>query len=230
VQSSPGERSSGPRGRPWRRSQWTPLARALNAMGDHWTLPIALQLAGGRKRPVQLQRQLTGISSSVLDRRLQDMVALGLARTERFREMPPRVEVALTEAGRELLPSAGALARWGMRHAWSAPRAGELIDVDALLGLLPLLLEQAARLPDGTFELTVEQPGGDLRRRFRIAGCEVSEQQAEESKPTASVAGDTDAWIAALGPARDYQRLRFAGRKALARRVLEALPVAPEKA
>jgi DNA-binding HxlR family transcriptional regulator len=94
----------------------TPLARALSATGDHWTLLIAQALASDPQRPVELRRRLPGISSGVLDRHLQQMVALGLLLRRRFKEMPPRVEVALTEAGRELLPIARALARWGDKH------------------------------------------------------------------------------------------------------------------
>jgi DNA-binding HxlR family transcriptional regulator len=97
-------------------NQWSPLARALSAAGDRWTLLIVLALGQDSQRPVQLQRELAGISSGVLDRHLQQMVALGLVSRRRYKEMPPRVELTLTEAGRELLPIAGALAMWGMRH------------------------------------------------------------------------------------------------------------------
>jgi DNA-binding HxlR family transcriptional regulator len=96
--------------------QWPPLARALGATGDRWTLLIALALAREPLRPVQLRERLEGISSGVLDRHLQQMVALGLLLRRRFKEMPPRVEIALTDAGRELLPIARALARWGAKH------------------------------------------------------------------------------------------------------------------
>jgi len=75
-----------------------------------------LALASDPQRPVQLRRRLPGISAGVLDRHLQQMVALGLLLRSRFKEMPPRVELALTEAGCELLPIARALARWGVRH------------------------------------------------------------------------------------------------------------------
>lgn len=97
-------------------SQRVALAQALSAAGDRWTLLIALALARDQQRPVELQRLLPGISSGVLDRHLQQMVALGLLLRNRFKEMPPRVELALTEAGRELLPIARALARWGAKH------------------------------------------------------------------------------------------------------------------
>ena len=105
------------RPQPHRHGQWAiPLARALGATGDRWTLLIALSLARAPQRPVELQRNLPGISSGVLDRHLQQMVAVGLLLRRRFKEMPPRVELALTDVGRELLPIARALARWGDRH------------------------------------------------------------------------------------------------------------------
>ncbi|HYM46336.1 MAG TPA: helix-turn-helix domain-containing protein [Solirubrobacteraceae bacterium] len=210
---------------PRHRTQWTPLARALGAAGDHWTLPIALELGHERRRPVQLQERLAVISSGVLDRHLQQMVALGLLTRRRFHEVPPRVELQLTGAGRELLPIAGALARWGMRHMWSAPQAHEHVDVGALLALLPVLLEGAERLPEGTLEVTVEGLEPALvSHRFRIAQGRVRTLEAAARRPATSVTGDTSAWVAALGPERRCESLRFAGHEALARRVLQALP------
>lgn len=206
------------------------MARALSATGDHWTLLIALQLGRDPGRPVQLQRQLAGISSGVLDRHLQQMVALGLLSRKRYKEMPPRVELALTETGRELLPIAGALAQWGMKHMWSAPEGRERVDVEALLGLLPVLLHGAEPLPDGTLELAVQEAERPATRRFAIEqGC-LRARDGDEKEPGARVAGDARAWMAALGPARDWAGLRFSGRETLARRVFEALPSASETA
>ncbi len=102
---------------PHHTGRWSPLARALGATGDRWTLLIVLALGRDARRPVHIQHELAGISSGVLDRYLRQMVALGLLLRRRYREMPPRVELELTEAGRELLPIADALARWGMRHS-----------------------------------------------------------------------------------------------------------------
>lgn len=212
--------------RPWYHSQWTPLARALSATGDHWTLLIALALARDPQRPVQLRRQLAGISSGVLDRHLQQMVALGLLLRKRYKEMPPRVELALTEAGRELLPIAGALTRWGMKHVWSAPEVRERVDVEMLLELLPVLLQDARRLPDGTLELALRDAERRTAWRFAIARGRLLALDADGSKPDASVVGDTQGWIAALGPEHDHTGLRLGGRRTLARSVLAALPVA----
>lgn len=101
---------------PRRHGQQVALSRALQAMGDRWTLSIVLALARDPQRPVELRRGLPGISAGVLDRHLQQMVALGLLLRSRFKEMPPRVELALSDTGRELLPIARALARWGAKR------------------------------------------------------------------------------------------------------------------
>jgi DNA-binding HxlR family transcriptional regulator len=104
-------------------STWTPLARALEATGDHWTFAIVLALAPGRTRLTHLRERLPGISTGVLSRGLTHMVGLGLVKRTRFKEKPPRVELELTDAGRELLPIAEALTRWGMRHMAALPES-----------------------------------------------------------------------------------------------------------
>ncbi len=236
-----------------RRGQWTPLARALNATGDQWTLLIVLGLAHGPRRPVQLQRNIAGISSAVLDRYVQQMLATGLLLRRRYREMPPRVELELTDAGRALLPVAGALARWGMRHAWSAPAAREQIDIVSLIELLPILLEDAEGLPEGALELVVaedkkqekqrddqrpqlsgEEPAVDaprpkgasaLVRRLAIGdGAVRMLDDGEAVEPDARIRGDRHSWILALGPERDRAGLRTYGRRELVEAVFAALP------
>ena len=114
-------------------NQWAPDARALDLVGDKWTLLIVRDLAGGPRRFVELQRVLPGISTEQLRSRLNRMVADGLLTRQRYREVPPRVDYELTERSRDLLPVVGALARWGYRWAWGPPRPGEAIDVGAIL-------------------------------------------------------------------------------------------------
>jgi DNA-binding HxlR family transcriptional regulator len=237
---------SGVRSSARRRGQWTPLARALDVTGDQWTLLIVLGLAHGPRRPVQLQRAIAGISNAVLDRHVQQMLAAGLLLRRRYREMPPRVELELTDAGRALLPVAGALARWGIRHAWSAPAAREQIDIVSLIELLPILLEDAEDLPEGALELVVEEKeevgeevGGQepfvgaprpkgtppLVWRLAIGGGAMRMLDGKEAVETdARVHGDQRSWILALGPARDRAGLRVHGRRELAEAVFAALP------
>src|SRR5205814_1816552 len=72
-------------------NQWAPDARALDLVGDKWTLLIVRDLAAGPRRFVELQRVLPGISTEQLRSRLNRMVADGLLTRQRYREVPPRV-------------------------------------------------------------------------------------------------------------------------------------------
>jgi DNA-binding HxlR family transcriptional regulator len=204
---------------------WTPLARALAATGDHWTVLIVLALGPGRMRLKNLQRTLPGVSIGVLERHLEQMVALQLVTRQRFKEMPPRVELELTDAGRELLEPAGLLARWGMRNRWSDPEAHEHVDVGALLRMVPALLEERDDLPGhATIEALVDGVIPPVRLIYEVSDGHLQIAQHQTTEATATVRGDERAWVAALGPAADYGALEFNGEPRIARELLEALP------
>jgi hypothetical protein len=138
--------------------------------------------------------------------------------------MPPRVEVALTKAGSELLPIAAALARWGMRHEWPPPPGSVYVRADAVLRQLPALLEEQDDLPDGTVEAVVGEGEERTAHWFKIAEGRLRPASERAAKATVRIEGDDRAWIAALGPDRDYSGLNLSGRRKLAQRVLESLP------
>src|ERR1700731_1434796 len=143
-------------------NQWSPDARALDLVGDKWTLLIVRDLAAGPRRFVELQRVLPGISTEQLRSRLNRMVADGMLTRKRYREVPPRVDYELTERARELMPILGELARWGYEWAWGSPRPSERVDIGAIFRLAPGLvhLPSSAR---GTVELIVSdgKQGGE---------------------------------------------------------------------
>jgi len=210
--------------------QWTPLARALAIAWDGWTLAIATELAPGRMRLAALRARLAGVSAGLLDRYLQRMAAAGLITRSRFREMPPRVEIELTDAGRELLGVASALGRWGLRNAWSPPAANERVDVEALLRQLPLLLDLPVPrhgvrppLPDAAVELALTGPGAERRwlLDIRAGVCRAAGEPGREA--SARIAGDAAAWTEAIGPAAKRAGLKMTGDRALARALLAAL-------
>jgi DNA-binding HxlR family transcriptional regulator len=202
--------------------QWSPDARALDLVGDKWTLLIIRDLAAGPRRFVELQRVLPGISTEQLRSRLNRMVADGLLTRQRYREVPPRVDYELTERSRELIPVLGALARWGYDWTWSAPRPGEDVNVGAIFRLAPGLLEPPSGL-DGTVELIVEAEGDAPERQFLVTvsggHAEVSEVGGEQ--PSASVRGTVAAWVRALGPDGSSDGLSVSGRDGLAGAVLD---------
>ena len=137
--------------------QWSPDARALDLVGDKWTLLIVRDLAAGPRRFVELQRVLPGISTEQLRSRLNRMVADGMLTRKRYREVPPRVDYELTPRARDLMPVLGELALWGYRWAWSQPRSGERVDMGAIFRLVPGLVRRdghdaarsSARSPTG---------------------------------------------------------------------------------
>src|SRR5918999_490396 len=138
--------------------QWSPDARALDLVGDKWTLLITAARGAGPRRFVELQRVLPGISPEQLRSRLNRMVADGLLPRQRYREVPPRVDYELTERSRELMPVLGALARWGYDWTWTGPRQGEDVNVGAIFRLAPGMLTPPAELA-GSGDLVVDARG-----------------------------------------------------------------------
>ena len=203
--------------------QWAPDARALDLVGDKWTLLIVRDLAAGARRFVELQRVLPGISTEQLRSRLNRMVADGLLTRRRYREVPPRVDYELTQRSRELLPVLGALARWGYEWAWTAPREGEAIDIGAILRIAPGLVN-VPRSVAGTVAICVTRPDG-ATRTYAItvsrAATTIAEQQAPDT--TASIAGSEADWIDALGPDADRSGLQISGYERLAAVVLDGI-------
>jgi DNA-binding HxlR family transcriptional regulator len=209
--------------------QWSPDARALDLVGDKWTLLIIRDLAAGPRRFVELQRVLPGISTEQLRSRLNRMVADGLLTRQRYREVPPRVDYELTERSRALMPVIGALARWGYDWTWSPPRPGEEINVGAVFRLAPGLIEAPAGT-EGTVELIVEGDGEELpERRYRLIASrgrvEIAEG-ASNGAPAATVSGSQADWVRALGPGGTPDELSFSGNRGLADAILAGFTAA----
>ncbi|MEE1737372.1 helix-turn-helix domain-containing protein [Streptomyces sp. BE147] len=109
-------RQQQPAARPVRRrsyDQFCAAARALDSVGDRWTLLIVRELLAGPRRYTDLHADLPGVSTDVLASRLKDMEQSGLAVRRR---LPPPAAASvyeLTERGHGLLPVLAALAEWG---------------------------------------------------------------------------------------------------------------------
>jgi DNA-binding HxlR family transcriptional regulator len=209
--------------------QWSPDARALDLVGDKWTLLIIRDLAAGPRRFVELQRVLPGISTEQLRSRLNRMVADGLLTRQRYREVPPRVDYELTERSRELMPVVGALARWGYEWTWSAPRPGEDVNVGAVFRLAPGMMEPAPGV-EGSVDLVVEAEGdGSSERRYRLTAArghvEISEGELD-GPASATVTGTEAGWVRALGPDGAADELSFTGNRGLAEAILSGFTAA----
>jgi DNA-binding HxlR family transcriptional regulator len=209
-----------PKRRPY--NQWSPDARALDLVGDKWTLLIIRDLASGPRRFVELQRVLPGISTEQLRSRLNRMVADGLLTRQRYREVPPRVDYELTERARDVLPVVGALATWGYTWAWGPPRPGEAIDIGAILRAsvgVPL----HGRTKGGTVELTVSSRGrADRQYTLRVSRGRMSIEEQAAPEADTRISGSEQEWIEALSPNGSTTSLAVEGDARLAEAVLEA--------
>jgi DNA-binding HxlR family transcriptional regulator len=206
-------------------NQWSPDARALDLVGDKWTLLIVRDLAAGPRRFVELQRILPGISTEQLRSRLNRMVADGMLTRQRFREVPPRVDYELTERARELLPVLGELARWGYEWSWSSPRENELVDIGAIIRIAPGLVRPSHQSA-GSVELLVTEAGPGQRTLsylLTIANGEVDLAERADPGATAHVTGTEQAWIRAFAPSGSRDGLEITGDQTLAASVLDAL-------
>ena len=81
-----------------------PVCRTADIVCGKWTLLVIRDLADGRSRFCELERSLQGISPRTLSLRLRALEEEGIVRRQTFPEVPPRVEYALTEKGRALVP------------------------------------------------------------------------------------------------------------------------------
>jgi DNA-binding HxlR family transcriptional regulator len=207
--------------------QWSPDARALDLVGDKWTLLIVRDLAAGPLRFVELQRVLPGISTEQLRSRLNRMVAEGMLTRKRYREVPPRVDYALTERARDLMPVLGELARWGYEWAWSSPRESESVQLGAIFRLAPGLASPNGA--SGTVRALVND-GERCSYTFTLASGGVTVEEGEAERPTARIAGSTEAWVDAFSPDRDRTRLEISGQRELAEDLLDGLSALTEAA
>jgi DNA-binding HxlR family transcriptional regulator len=81
-----------------------PVCRTADIVCGKWTLLVIRDLAEGRARFCELERSLEGISPRTLSLRLRALEEEGVVERKTFPEVPPRVEYALTEKGRALVP------------------------------------------------------------------------------------------------------------------------------
>src|SRR3954463_2223050 len=97
------------------------VARALEVLGDRWTLLVIRDAFVGVRRFDDFQRDL-GVARNVLSDRLQRLVDEGVLERRSYQERPERLEEPLSEEGLDLWAGLTTLMEWAPRHY--APPAG----------------------------------------------------------------------------------------------------------
>ncbi len=88
----------------------------LDFLSDKWVPVVLFHLAGGKRRPSELQGRLDGVSRKVLTQTLREMEARGVVTRTVFPEVPPRVEYELTPNGSVLAGLLRDICEWSEAH------------------------------------------------------------------------------------------------------------------
>ena len=99
-----------------------PVCATAELVCAKWTILVIRDLAEGRSRFCELERSLAGISPRTLSLRLRALEHEGIVERRTYPEVPPRVEYALTEKGRALLPLIDDMRRYGREWLGAGPR------------------------------------------------------------------------------------------------------------
>lgn len=102
------------------------VARALNEVGDWWSLLIVLHAMYGVRRYVDFQKEL-GIAKNILCDRLSRLVENQVLTKVDVGEHGSRFEYRLTDKGRDLFPVVVALRQWGDK--WNPAPEQSLLDL-----------------------------------------------------------------------------------------------------
>lgn len=146
-----------------------PIARALERVGEWWSILILRDAFAGMTRFEEFQDSL-GIAPNMLSRRLAALVEAGLLEKHPYSDRPPRHEYRLTERGRDFRPVLLAMLAWGNRHF--APEGASVQIVDARTGAPadPVLVDRASLRPIIGPDFTIAPgPAAGERTRRRYA-------------------------------------------------------------
>ena len=197
--------------------QFCPVAKAAEILGEKWTLLIVRELLLGATRFNQIQRSISRVSPTILNKRLETLRKQGIIVHKRIPEQRG-YEYQLTEAGRELYPIVLKTAEWGMRWARGQMTDKEL-DVQLLMsdiqrrinpGKLPggqtvikfsftdldRYSEWWVKISDNTVDLCTENPGNEVDVYF-----------------TCDLRAMTEVWMGdrSIEQARSEDRLKIVG-------------------
>ena len=135
-------------------AQYCPIVRAVEVLGDRWTLLIVRDMLIGASRFNELSRGLPGLSRALLSRRLRQLANAGLVHRTGD-------GYTLTPSGEALRPLVFGLADWGARYAFGDPRADEL-DPEVLMWWMHGRIDTGALSRRATIEIRIN----DRRRTF----------------------------------------------------------------
>ena len=136
--------------------EYCSVARALDVVGERWTLLIVRELmTRGACRYTDLRAGLPGLATDLLATRLRELQEAGVVDRHEVPPPTPATVYELTERGRALRPVIRELSHWG-RPLLLEPAEDHLPDSALLLGLEVAFRPDAAAGLEETFDIEVD--------------------------------------------------------------------------
>jgi DNA-binding HxlR family transcriptional regulator len=174
--------------------QYCALTRALDVVGERWTLLIVRDLLLGPKRYTDLRAGLPGIATDILTARLRTLEEAGFVRRRELPPPAPATVYELTEMGNRLGPAIRALGQVGLTMLGS-PQPGEDVRPERFVAGLHASFrrEEFADLTE-TYELVIDgQPF-----TVEVTDGALDVRQGGASSPSMSLEIDGDTFVALM--------------------------------
>ncbi len=137
--------------------QYCPAARALDVVGERWTLLLVRDLMLGPRRYTDLLDGLPGLGPNVLAERLRGLEEQGIVRRAKLPPPAASTVYELTEQGAGLSEVVLALAKWGHRFM-DMPAVGDSVNVGWMLLYLQSIADrEAARGVSEVYEFRIDE-------------------------------------------------------------------------
>jgi DNA-binding HxlR family transcriptional regulator len=207
-------------------------ARALEVVGDRWSLLIVRDLLLGPRRFTDLVRTLNPITPTRLTDRLRRLEAADVIEREPS-ETGNEVWYRLTDAGLDLEPAIDELTFWGIEHAKEPPRPDEPVNCEAvMIGTKVWLNKYSAKPADGL--VWVWRFPGEDSYSLRATDGAWDLSRGEEGEAVVTVDATQADWAVFLTSPRGKRRLptrgiRLEGPRAEVNRFIKAFGARPAR-
>jgi len=99
-----------------------PVTATIALIGGRWKTIILYILSDHTRRFGEIAARMPTISRKVLTEQLKELEADGLISRKKYKEIPPRVDYALTDLGKSLSPILNDIAVWGREKVLDAAK------------------------------------------------------------------------------------------------------------
>lgn len=168
------------------------VAKALDVLGERWTLLLVRELLTGPKRFKDLLAGLPGIGTNLLAARLKALAEHGVVRKATLPPPAGSEVYELTDLGRSLEPVVLGLSRWGSRLMDEEPREGDDVRPAWAAMALRSLFEPEAGGPREVYEFRIDGEAFHLRAE----GGAVEGRQGAADRPDVVISGSAGTFLA----------------------------------